>query len=636
MPSLTVRFLAVIMALAACGCGVLDRTPPPEATVEALAEGLRDGRVPPEVLVRPGDAQDAQRLLTGLTDALGVAAEVPLAGPVTRPQDAPTAAATPSGDGDTATARLRWRWPLLAGNWTYDSDLPLRLVDGRWKVAWTPAILHPRLGDGHTVELRRIAPERGPILSADAEPLFEQRLVVTVYVQPRDVDDLDRVTRVLDRLLGIDPGPLRARVRAADPDHMVEVVTLRMEDYAPLRTTLRPVPGLKFRKGEQLLTPDRAFARALVGRVGTPTAEILAEAPEGFTATDVLGLSGLQRSFQRELSGTPGATIVLTDADGDDLEVLDELPPEPGEALRTTLDVTVQQAADAALAPLSRPSSLVALRPSTGAVLAVANGPDGGGENLAFVGRYPPGSTFKVVTGAALLDAGRTPRTRVTCPRRATVGGRAFRNADHAAGGRTTLRGAMAASCNTAFVQLAGDLDDTALADAAAAFGFEAFWQPGIHAFTGHVPPPRDAAEQAADAIGQGRVLASPLAMASVVAAIADGTWHTPVVLPDHASTAEEVPRLPAEVLADLRGMLRAVVTDGTGRALADAPGGPVIAKTGTAEHGSADPPSSHAWVVAAQGDLAVAVVVEDGGSGGAVAAPVAARFLRRLAAAGS
>ena len=623
------------MVLTASGCSVFDRTPPPEATVEAFAEGLRDGWVPPETLVRAGDAPRAQLLLTELTDDVGVQAEIPLAGPVVGPSEGAAAGGSTvdaNGDATTATARLRWRWSLLAGNWTYDSELPLRLVDGRWRVAWTPTILHPRLDAGRTVEIRAVPPERGPILSADGEPLFRQRLVVTVFVQPRRVTDLDRVARVLERRLDIVPGPLRARVRAADPDELVEVITLRMEDYTPLRATLRPVPGLVFRRGEQLLTADRAFARALLGRVGTPTAEILDEAPDGFAATDVLGVSGLQRTFQRELAGTPGAMVVLTDGEGDDIETLDELPPDPGEALRTTLDVAVQQAADDALAGVAQPSSLVAVRPSTGEVVAVANGPDGGAENLAFVGRYPPGSTFKIVSAAALLDAGLTPDTGVTCPRTATVGGRTFRNAERAALGRTTLRGAVAASCNTTFVQLATELDDGAVADTAAAFGFDARWQPGVRAFTGRVPPPRDVVEHAAGAIGQGRVLASPLTMASVVAAVADGTWRTPVVLPDHSTRAGDPPRLPAGVLDDLHRMLRAVVTDGTGRALTDVPGPPVIAKTGTADYGSGDPPASHAWVVAAQGDVAVAVVVEGGGSGSRVAAPLAARFLRRLA----
>jgi cell division protein FtsI/penicillin-binding protein 2 len=280
---------------------------------------------------------------------------------------------------------------------------------------------------------------------------------------------------------------------------------------------------------------------------------------------------------------------------------------------------------------VARPSSLVAVRPSTGEVLAVANGPEGGGENLAFVGRYPPGLTFKIVSAAAFLDAGLTPGTGVTCPRTVTVDGRTFRNAGGAALGRTTLRGAVAASCNTTFVQLAADLDSGAVADAAAAFGFDTSWQPGVRAFTGRVPAPRDAVERAAGAIGQGRVLASPLSMASVVAAVADGTWRTPVVLPDHATRAADRPRLPGGVLDDLRRMLRATVTDGTGRSLSDVPGRPVIGKTGTAEYGTGDPPATHAWVVAAQGDLAVAVIVEDGGSGRRVAAPVAARFLRRV-----
>jgi cell division protein FtsI/penicillin-binding protein 2 len=119
--------------------------------------------------------------------------------------------------------------------------------------------------------------------------------------------------------------------------------------------------------------------------------------------------------------------------------------------------------------------------------------------------------------------------------------------------------------------------------------------------------------------------------MATVAAAVQDGTWRPPILLPDHAQPGEAPPKLDPGVLRTMRAMMRSVVTDGTGRALAAVPGPPVRAKTGTAEFGSADPPRTHAWLVGARGDVAVAVLIEDGGGGGEVAVPVAARFLRSL-----
>jgi cell division protein FtsI/penicillin-binding protein 2 len=114
--------------------------------------------------------------------------------------------------------------------------------------------------------------------------------------------------------------------------------------------------------------------------------------------------------------------------------------------------------------------------------------------------------------------------------------------------------------------------------------------------------------------------------MAGVAATVAAGRWRAPRILASDPRAAG--PRLPAGELATLRRIMRRVVTNGTGTALAGIPG-EVIGKSGTAEFGTGDPPPSHAWFIAARGDLALAVIVEDGRSGSAVAAPVAARVLR-------
>lgn len=617
--------LLVVLLAGACGCTLLDRTPDPQPIAEAFVSDLRDGRVDEADLVRPGDADAAVELLAGVTDELATSPSVGVIGPVEVAED--------TGDDarPAAVAHLRLSWELPTGTWAYDARLPLILLDDGWKVDWSPSVLHPRLGDGRALRMRTSVPERGPILSGGGRPLFRRRPVVTVYVQPRRMRSAGQVARAAHRHLGVDRAPLQARVANAGPDDLVEIVTLRMDDYAPLRSTLQPVPGLVFRRDDLLLTPDRAFARAVLGRVGRPTAEVLEEAGFGFHAGDTLGLSGLQRRFQRALAGTPGVEVEVVDVDGEPIETLHRTRPEDGEALRTTLDPSVQRAADDALPTVGGPSALVALRASTGEVLAVANGPDGGSDNLAFTGRYPPGSMFKVVSGAALLAGGMAPGARVTCPASANVGGRAFTNAGGFELGATTLRRAFARSCNTAFVRLADGLEEGAITTTAEALGFGGTWHPGIDAYTGEVPVPEDAVERAATAIGQARVLASPLVMASVAAAVQDGAWRPPTLLPDHATPGDTPPELDPAVLRTMRSMMRSVVIDGTGRVLATVPGPPVRAKTGTAEFGSADPPRTHAWVVAARADVAVAVLVEDGGGGGELAAPVAARFFRSL-----
>jgi len=185
-----------------------------------------------------------------------------------------------------------------------------------------------------------------------------------------------------------------------------------------------------------------------------------------------------------------------------------------------------------------------------------------------------------------------------------------------------------AESCNTAFVSLQDRLEPEALGEEGESFGLGREYELGLPAFSGDVPPGRDTVEEAASMIGQGRILASPMAMAGVAATVAAGRWHQPRLLADDArKTAKPLP--PAQV-AELRELMRLVVTSGTGTALAAVPGEP-LGKSGTAEYGSGDPPPTHAWFVAARDDVAVAVLVEDKPSGGEFAAPIAADFLGRF-----
>jgi cell division protein FtsI/penicillin-binding protein 2 len=150
---------------------------------------------------------------------------------------------------------------------------------------------------------------------------------------------------------------------------------------------------------------------------------------------------------------------------------------------------------------------------------------------------------------------------------------------------------------------------------------------------TGSVPAEESDVELAAAAIGQGRVLASPAAMAQVAATLARGSWVAPrlVTAPAPEAAAPPAAALDPAAAATVRELMRGVVTDGSASDLLDVPGEPVHAKTGTAEYGEEVPPRSHAWVIGFRGDLAFAVLVEDGGSGSRVAVPAAETFLRLL-----
>ncbi|MEU5989507.1 penicillin-binding transpeptidase domain-containing protein [Spirillospora sp. NPDC047418] len=295
-----------------------------------------------------------------------------------------------------------------------------------------------------------------------------------------------------------------------------------------------------------------------------------------------------------------------------------------GRTIRTTLDRRLQAAAEKAVASAPGQAAIVAVRPSSGEVLAVA---DGLGARGAFAGLYPPGSTFKVVTAGALIADGAGAGTGADCPASVVTAQRTIHNDEDHALGRTTLRGAFAASCNTTFAQLAVErLGAAKLVAGARRFGFGATLTPGLDAADGSVPAPESGAELAEDAIGQGRVQASPLLMASVAAAVADGSWRSPRLVPKKV-VREGGGRTPGPSpvpgASTLRTMMRAVVTDGTA-AGAGLPGG-TAGKTGTAESAG----GTHAWFIGYRHDVAFAVFVHAGGSGPKVAAPLAARFLK-------
>ncbi|GAA2756361.1 penicillin-binding transpeptidase domain-containing protein [Actinopolymorpha rutila] len=348
------------------------------------------------------------------------------------------------------------------------------------------------------------------------------------------------------------------------------------------------------------------------------------------------GTSGLEKRYNKQLTGSGSGSaylIAITDREtGRALRPLRTPGAKLGADVHTTIDPDVQRAAANALGGVSTPSAIVALKPSTGDILAVANSP--AGYNRAFIGEYPPGSTFKVITSAALLKAGLSPSDVLECPRYEWVYGWRFTNQNEfTLPPGSTFRDAFAHSCNTAFVGARDRLDDRTLARTAAAFGIGGVWDTGASTYDGSVPVNTDVLDRSAAMIGQGRDLASPLVMASVAGTVKNGKFVQPRLVPEAVRHAYQAPEsLGPDVLTDLRSMMRSVVTDGAGDALRGLPGGP-HAKTGTAEYGNASPRRTHAWMIGYQedSDIAWAVLLEDGGSGGSDAGPVAAAFLKNL-----
>ncbi|WP_082373528.1 penicillin-binding transpeptidase domain-containing protein [Nocardia sp. NRRL S-836] len=337
---------------------------------------------------------------------------------------------------------------------------------------------------------------------------------------------------------------------------------------------------------------------ALLGRDGKPLVQ--GSLPEGLYTT-ITGAAG-------DLKGTDGWEVGLSN--GTAFVALDGKKPEMGEKLTVTIDPARQAAAQAAVDALPQGAAIVAVDPATTEVLAVAQNKALAGTN-PFVGRYAPGSTMKIVTAAAAMEAGLVQSgTAVPCPARATIGTRTVNNAGF---GHESLpfHTAFALSCNTTFGELGLKLPATALPDMAKRFGLGADWDmAGASTNTGKVPP-ATGDQQVENSFGQGNVQASPFGMALVAATVASGRTPTPTLLRGRVGTPGDVGAAPPRAaLPALRQMMTEVVTSGTAKQLAGFRG--LAGKTGTAEAGGG---TAHGWFVGYQGNVAFAVFVENAGS---------------------
>ncbi|NGY59741.1 penicillin-binding protein [Lentzea sp. NEAU-D13] len=337
---------------------------------------------------------------------------------------------------------------------------------------------------------------------------------------------------------------------------------------------------------------------ALLGRDGKPLVQ--GTIPDGLYKT-ITGQTG-------DIKGTDGWEVGI--ANGTAFTPIDGKKPESGEKITVTIDPARQAAAQAAVDALPQGAAIVAIEASTSEILAVAQNKALSGTN-PFVGRYAPGSTMKIVTAAAALNAGLTqPNTALPCPATATIGTRTIKNADF---GYDSLpfHTAFAVSCNTTFGSLGSKLPPNALPDMAKRFGLGADWTiTGADTNTGKVPP-ASGDQQVENSFGQGNVVASPFGMALVAATVVSGKQPTPTLMRGKPSVPNDVAAAPpAAVLQPLRAMMREVVTGGTAKQLAGIPN--LAGKTGTAEAGGG---TAHGWFVGYQGNVAFAVFVENAGS---------------------
>ncbi|MCM1973401.1 penicillin-binding transpeptidase domain-containing protein [Streptomyces sp. G1] len=339
-----------------------------------------------------------------------------------------------------------------------------------------------------------------------------------------------------------------------------------------------------------------------------------------------LVIDTLRQRYGSKAGGTPGVELVIRHAAEEvaDTPLLTIAEGEPGK-LRTTLSARVQAAAEKAVKNYPE-SSVVALKPSTGEVLALANHREDA-FNAAFEGKVAPGSTMKIVTTAMLIDNGvASMNSPAPCPDTATWQSQTFKNLPGLQPNENaTLANTFMRSCNTGFIKLIDEepLTDASLtAEAEERFGLgRDNWQTGISSFDGSVPA-SGGPDRAANAIGQGQVQMSPLNMASVTATAITGAFRQPyLVSPDlddrQLATAKG---LPAGTSAQLKQMMRLTATQGTASAVMRGLGGDIGAKTGSAE---VDGQAANSWFTGFRNDVAAAAMSVSGGRGGEAAGPI-------------
>ncbi|BBC33850.1 Penicillin-binding protein [Streptomyces graminofaciens] len=347
-------------------------------------------------------------------------------------------------------------------------------------------------------------------------------------------------------------------------------------------------------------------------------------------------LDTLRERYGDKAGGTPGIELAIqhTTTEAADTTLLTLAKGKTGK-LPTTISAKAQAAAEKAVKKYAD-SSVVAVQPSTGQVLAVANNRTKDAFNAAFEGKVAPGSTMKIITAAMLIDNGVTSMNGpAPCPDTAMWQSQTFHNLPGLKADETpkaTLANSFMRSCNTAFIKLIDEkpLDDASLTkEAQERFGLgKDNWQTGITSFDGSVPP-STGPNRAANAIGQGEVQMNPLNMASVTATAITGQFRQPYLVSRELDDRDlaTAKGLKQSTSAQLKQMMRLTATQGTAQPVMSKLTGDIGAKTGSAEvDGQA---SADSWFTGFRGDVAAAAMVEGGGRGGEAAGPVVVDVLR-------
>ena len=550
--------------------------------------------------------------------------------------------------------------------------------------------------DKNRIRIRPIAAPRGILFDRNGAPLVDNRPAFTLSLIPRELDrDPDRRDAALGRLSALIQIPyqeLRDAVAKTSPDSFLPVRlrrNLSMEEMQKVEEWKLELPGVIVEVEPQRVYPNSRFAAHLLGYVREASDDQLKQGR--YRRGDMVGQSGLERLLDEFLRGKDGGERIEVDAMGRPMRLIQSTEPHPGAQVVTTVDRRIQEATEKAME--GHAGAVVVMDPRNGDVLAmvstpafqidrftgsidrdswlrVMKDPEFPMLNRTIQSQYAPGSIFKIVVAAAgLQEKTLTPADRTYCNGEFQLGTWTFKDWKREGHGTVDALDAMRHSCNIFFYQAGLKIGGAAITKYATAFGLG---QPtGIDLGTekfGLIPSPKKGrrgapAFQAGDiinmSIGQGQVLVTPMQVARFMAAVANGgvLWkprlvqrierpERGVVWTDTGTVTGHVELNPA-VWAFLRQSLWAVVNDNGTGAGARIPGLDIAGKTGTAQmiaNSKAEKGQDHAWFASfapvKDPEVVVVVLVERGGKGGQVAAPIARKilnaiFLEKVAAAG-
>ena len=540
------------------------------------------------------------------------------------------------------------------------------------------------MSERNRIRIRPVAAPRGILFDRNGLALVDNRPAFTLSLIPREIDDRDTIMARLSVLLKIPMRELEEALERVPPDSFRPVRVRRgltLDEVTKVEERKLELPGVVVEVEPQRVYPTSTFAAHLLGYVREVSDDQMKQGR--YRRGDMIGQSGLERLLDEHLRGRDGGERIEVDALGRPVQVMRREEPDPGAQVITTVDRRIQEAAERAMA--GRSGAVIVMDPRNGDVLAMTSSPafeldrlTGNLDreewlkvirdpltplmNRALQSQYAPGSVFKVVVAAAGLQEGSlTPMDRTYCNGEFHLGQWTFKDWKEGGHGHVDTRTALIHSCNIFFYQSGLKVGPAAIARYAEAFGLGSPSGIDLGGEKAGMVPFLDGRRridgrkwQAGDtvnmSIGQGQVLVTPMQIARMMSAVANGgvLWRPRLVQRvervdgslAYSSSSKMTGRVDLSpiVWAFLRQALSGVVNEGGTGGAARIPGIDVAGKTGTAQSVSKSDSAKgqdHAWFAsfapAQDPEVVVVVLVERGGKGGQVAAPIARQIYQAI-----